>query len=315
MPPNFPQQPTSFPPKENPPSPVSQTPVPPRPVVQTPPSVMPTIQMHPSVGMHNKVIKPLITVLVVAIVLAGAYAIFQTIGNKKIQKISGENVELINNNKTVPAGIPNDLFIDLPGIIQSNTLSYLDKKIILYSLSFNTTKQAEELYVIYGKYLADKQYQMISQSKSSSLMFYNASKGNNSLLISIVPNSFSAIVQLSYSVQEGDTITAPAKLVNSFPNYLVLEGSKLISSTESEVQAGKVSSIVMSTTKTVVQTLGEYKNILSKNKFSISNINSGTKNIGLAGVSSTTEGFQSVTIQLMPVQDKVTIFRVDYSKK
>ena len=76
MPPNF-QQNNPVPPQQMPPIPPRPT-MPQTPVQNpVPPPKIPTIQMNPSGG-HNKFIKPLLIILVIVIVLAGALALMRT---------------------------------------------------------------------------------------------------------------------------------------------------------------------------------------------------------------------------------------------
>lgn len=202
MPPEF-KQPTpqpsqnqgDFPPKFTPPP----SPSPTKMDNQVPPPKIPTIQMKPSGNEHKKIFSVVLIAIVLVIVLSGIYY-FKRSGTVT-QKFSSENVKVRDNKNQVPSGFPKDLKIE--GVItQSSTQEYVDRKATLYSLSYDSTVQAEELYARYGEYLKTNKYQIVNQSKSSSLMTYDANNGENSLSVVITPLKNSAKVVVSYFVRK-----------------------------------------------------------------------------------------------------------------
>ncbi len=155
--------------------------------------------MHPTMEGGSKLLKPLLVLLVVVIVVAGAYAVMK---NTKFGNGGNTQMKVADNNKGVPTDFPKDLFVDSANILQSNTLTYPDKKITLSSISFKTFKQAEELYTLYGKFLQTNKYQIMNQAKSSAQMTFNATKDKNDLSIVITPDASGANVQISFVTRQ-----------------------------------------------------------------------------------------------------------------
>ncbi|MFZ3020261.1 MAG: hypothetical protein WA051_01925 [Minisyncoccia bacterium] len=211
MPPNF-QQPSAFPPQPSTPKPNTPSnqgesrptppPMPPRPTAPIPPPVMPTIQMHPTPDGHNKFIKPLLIILVVVIVLAGALAFMRSYTGSSKQNFSSENVKVEDNKGQTPTGLPKDFPIEEKNILQSSTLVYPDRHATLYSVLFTSLKQTEELYSMYKKYLSENSFTMLNESKSSTQMSYRGVNGKNELSIILTPKDALTEVQISYITRQ-----------------------------------------------------------------------------------------------------------------
>mgnify|MGYP001562628351 CR=1 FL=1 len=166
-----------------------------------PPPKIPTIQMNPSGG-HNKFIKPLLIILVIVIVLAGALALMRTYKGAEKQNFSSENVKVEDNKAQTPSGLPKDIPIEEKNILQSSTLNYPDRKATLYSVLFTSLKQTEELYAVYQKYLASSGFVLLNEAKSSAQMSFRASKDMNELSIVLTPQQLSTAVQISYIIRK-----------------------------------------------------------------------------------------------------------------
>lgn len=208
MPPNF-QQNNSVPPQQMPPIPPTSPnrgelrPTMPQMPVQNPvpPPKIPTIEMNPSGG-HYKFIKPLLIILVILIVLAGALALMGTYKAPEKQNFSSENVKVDDNKGQTPSGLPTDIPIEEANILQSSTLAYPDKGATLYSVLYTSLKQTEELYSVYQKYLSSSGFVILNQAKSSAQMSFRASKDKNELSIVLTPQQLSTAVQISYIIRK-----------------------------------------------------------------------------------------------------------------
>lgn len=119
------------------------------------------------------------------------------------QTFTTENVQVSNNGAgKIPAGFPTDTPVEVANVINSSTMNYPDKHTVLYSITYVTTKQAEEVFSDYGKYLSNTDYIIESTVKTPILISYSAhsTKTGGRLYVVITPQSGGTTVQLSYAV-------------------------------------------------------------------------------------------------------------------
>ena len=151
--------------------------------------------------------------LAVVVILAVTYFLWSSSNNKPVvtptTKFSSENVQVQNTNlataagsSKLPSGFPTDTPVELTGITESTTLTYPERKATLYSVSYLSDKQQQELFTIYGKYLVDSGYKIMNTDKSVAHMMYQATKGQNDFTVVITPQGKQMLVQVSYVVRQ-----------------------------------------------------------------------------------------------------------------
>ncbi len=116
-----------------------------------------------------------------------------------IEKIDFSKVENIGK---LPDGFPANIPVEKSNLIESAKITYAEQKSVLYSVSFNSSLQAEELYAQYKNFLSAKNGFVIdNQVKTTERIAFQATKNGtkDSLSVTITPQSSGAIlVQISY---------------------------------------------------------------------------------------------------------------------
>jgi hypothetical protein len=153
---------------------------------------------------------PILLGLAVIVILIAAYFLWGS-SNKQVgqNSFSSENVIVTPTNVAtatgegkLPVGFPTDIPVEIANITESATLSYPDRKATLYSVSYFSTKQQEEIFATYGKFLADNGYKITNTDKSAAHMVYQATKDKNDITIVITPQPNRIMVQIGYVVRQ-----------------------------------------------------------------------------------------------------------------
>ncbi len=139
----------------------------------------------------------LISIIVLAIIL-GLLAGYFYYTNRPNKSFTTEKVQITDGVKQLPAGFPTDIPVETKNISKSEVLAYPDRGATLYSVQYMSSKQTEELYSAYSKYLSTNGFTIVSQSKSASLIRYQAIKDREELNIIINPESGGTKIQLVY---------------------------------------------------------------------------------------------------------------------
>ncbi len=145
----------------------------------------------------------------VIIILIVAYFLWSSSGNKVNKTtFSSENVVVKTTNVAVateaeklPAGFLKSIPVETTYITESTTLTYPERKAVLYSVSYFSTKQQQEIFTIYGNFLKENGYKITNTNKSASYMMYQATKDNNDITVVITPQPDRIMVQVSYVVR------------------------------------------------------------------------------------------------------------------
>ncbi len=189
------------------PSPMNTVPTPP-PVAPTPSPVPPTPTTNG--GDSNPKMKLPLGLLLLIVIIALAYLGYSKYPNLfkktnlpaekvKIEKIDFSKVENIGK---LPDGFPANIPVEKSNLIESAKITYAEQKSVLYSVSFNSSLQAEELYAQYKNFLSAKNGFVIdNQVKTTERIAFQATKNGtkDSLSVTITPQSSGAIlVQISY---------------------------------------------------------------------------------------------------------------------
>lgn len=128
-------------------------------------------------------------------------------GIKGDRKFSSENVTVENIDQSMqgvsklPVGFPKDTPVELENIIEGTTLTYPDRKVTLYNVSYFSNKQQEEVFALFGKYLKDNGYTISVTDKTASKMMYKATKENNEMNVVITPQASRLNVLVSFVVR------------------------------------------------------------------------------------------------------------------
>lgn len=146
-----------------------------------------------------------VLIAVVSILLRYQYVVIK----ESPKSFSSENVQLQSvdvGNKTgvekLPAGFPQSIPVELGSINSSETLSYPDRKVTVYNVSYFSSKQQEELFVTYGNFLKKEGYKITRTDKSAAHMLYEATKDKTDVSITITPQTGGMRVLISVVVRE-----------------------------------------------------------------------------------------------------------------
>jgi len=178
----------------------------------TPPPA-PAPQMKPEMKLPstgNDMSSPIWLGLAVIVILIAAYFLWSS-SNNKVNKtsFSSENVVMKTTNVAAATGadkLPDAYFKNIPveveNITESTTLTYPERKATLYSVTYTSKKQQQELFTIYGNFLKDNGYKITNTDKSANYMMYQATKDKNDLTVVITPQPDRMMVQVSYVVRQ-----------------------------------------------------------------------------------------------------------------
>ncbi|MHB0978272.1 MAG: hypothetical protein ACYC1K_02630 [Minisyncoccota bacterium] len=200
------------------PNPINTVPTPP-PVTPTPSSIpptpppfVPTPTPKPPMNngdAHSKMKLPL-GILLVAVIIALVYLGYSKYPNlfKKTnlpaEKVTIEKIDFskVENIGKLPDGFPTNIPVEKSNLIESTKITYSEQKSVLYSVSFNSARQSEELYAQYKDFLSAKNGFVIdNQVKTVERMAFQATKAGtkDNITVAITPQSSGAIlVQISY---------------------------------------------------------------------------------------------------------------------
>lgn len=194
----------------------SPTPTPsytPAPTPTSTPTPSPAPQMKPEMKSTpmgtSSVSGPIWLGIAVIIILVVAYFLWSSSANKVNQpKFSSENVVVKTTNVATATGadkLPSNLFKDFPieveNISESTTLTYPERKAVLYSVTYFSTKYQQDIFDAYGKFLTDNGYKITKTDKTGTIMMYQATKDNNDVTVVITPQPNRMMVQVSYVVR------------------------------------------------------------------------------------------------------------------
>lgn len=198
------------------PAPV-QTPTPsptpsPAPTPMPTPTQTPTPNMNSNMGgkqsEHKKI--EIIWAAVILVIIVALMVLWYTKGSVKAPTTSSTQAQmqqidlakLLANPANPPAWFPAGLPFEVSNVSEQNVLNYPDQKIVLYSLAYNSARQMEELYAVYGSYFKDNGYTVSNQVKTQNQMTYDATKGNEIVKIVILPQGGGASVHVGIVVKQ-----------------------------------------------------------------------------------------------------------------
>jgi hypothetical protein len=92
-----------------------------------------------------------------------------------------------------PAGIP----LDQKMIVEHDELDYASEGVVLYSISYTSGLQAEELYANYQKFFTQNGFTLVSTSKATKLLYLQASKGGDTTSVTIAIDNGYNLVSLA----------------------------------------------------------------------------------------------------------------------
>jgi hypothetical protein len=119
------------------------------------------------------------------------------------KKFSSENVTLADNNKSLPAGLIAGIPVETANIIKSETLTYPDRKVTLYNVSYNSTKNMDELSSIYLKYFSVNSFTADASKKNGTAdILHGVNKNGDEMSVVIVPQQTGNTVLISYAVRQ-----------------------------------------------------------------------------------------------------------------
>lgn len=190
------------------PNPMSTAPTPP-PAAPIPPFIPPT-PIKNERGSDSKTKFPVGVLLAIIIIIALAYVGYSKYPNifKKTnlpaEKSIVEKIDLskVENLGKLPEGFPANIPVEKNNLIESVKITYTEQKSVLYSVSFNSARQSEELYAQYKSFLSAKNGFVIdNQVKTVERMAFQATKTGtkDSLSITITPETQGTnLIQISY---------------------------------------------------------------------------------------------------------------------
>lgn len=190
------------------PNPMNTVPTPP-PVVPNPSSI-PPIPNKSGETSDSKVktsVGILILVVLAALVYLG-YSKYPSIFKKtnfSAEKSVVEKIDLskVENIGKLPEGFPSNIPVEKNNLIESVKITYTEQKSVLYSVSFNSARQPEELYAQYKDFLSTKNgFAIDNQVKTVERMAFQATKTGtkDNLSVTITPGvQRTNLVQISYT--------------------------------------------------------------------------------------------------------------------
>lgn len=176
--------------------------------VPTPPPVVPTPIQNG--GDPDSKTRLTLGILLVVIIIGLAYLgyskypnIFKQT-NLPAEKSVVEKIDLskVENIGKLPEGFPSNIPVEGNNLIESVKITYPEQKSVLYSVSFNSARQSEELYSQYQSFLSTKNGFVIdNQIKTVERMAFQATKTGtkDSISITITPGTQGTnLIQISY---------------------------------------------------------------------------------------------------------------------
>ena len=160
--------------------------------------------MEQQTNTSKKSLLPILLALLVIMILGVLVSKYSGGVNKNKQNFTSENVIVTKTSSehAVPAGFLSTIPVELANITESTTLAYPDRKAVLYSVSYVSTKQQDELFALYTAFLKSGGYVVKVTDKSLLRMMYQATKDKNDITIVITPQSGKSTVQISYVVRQ-----------------------------------------------------------------------------------------------------------------
>ncbi len=183
--------------------------------VPTPPPVIPTASPIPPIpnkggAESDSKMKASVGILILVIIIALAYLGYSKYPNlfKKtnlpVEKTVIEKIDFskVENLGKLPEGFPSNIPVEKNNLTESTKITYTEQKTILYSVSFNSARQPEELYAQYKDFLSAKNGFVINnQVKTVERMAFQATKTGtkDSISVTITPGVQGAnFIQISY---------------------------------------------------------------------------------------------------------------------
>lgn len=152
-----------------------------------------------------------LVIIVAIIVIAGILVFLRSSSQKpqmQPQKFSSENVNVskvdlatATGDARLPVGFPTNIPVELNNISESTTLAYPERGATLYSVSYTSAKQPEEIYTEYGDYLKSNKFNIGINTKTAQQMMYQASTSTTSISVVITPHPGGTMVQIAYVVR------------------------------------------------------------------------------------------------------------------
>jgi len=172
----------------------------------------PTPNMNPNMNNkqseHKKI--EIIWAAVILVIIVALMVLWYTSGKVKSPAVSTTQTQiqqidlaqLLGDKANPPAWFPANLPFELANVTEQSVLNYTEQKVVLYSLAYNSARQMEELYAVYGTYFKDNGFTISNQVKTQRQMTYVASKGNEEVNIAIIPFGGGATVHIGIVVKQ-----------------------------------------------------------------------------------------------------------------
>ncbi|MES2214097.1 MAG: hypothetical protein V4465_01765 [Patescibacteria group bacterium] len=146
--------------------------------------------------------KPIVYLAIAGVIIIGASLAYwyqhKTIDPKKF---SSETIEYSRDTKGLPQGFLSNIPVEVENITTSETLLYPERKATVMNVTYQSSKQQEELSSIYASYLKNEGYTITTSSKTAEKTVYAATKDKNELNVTISPQSGRMGILLSYVVR------------------------------------------------------------------------------------------------------------------
>jgi hypothetical protein len=154
-----------------------------------------------AVGIATIIVALIIAALLIVTVRYSKFGMAQKFTNEKVRV---EKIDIGNSSDTekLPAGFPADIPVEFNNITDSQTLDYTDKKAKLYSITYVSARQFEELYAEYNRFFATNKYFVRTKTKTADRILFEAMQPEGSLTIIITPQSGKMMVQIAYLARQ-----------------------------------------------------------------------------------------------------------------
>jgi hypothetical protein len=141
--------------------------------------------------MSNKLNLLFAIILVVLLVAAGVYMS----KHKKAPSVDPlsapvADIDITSGSESVLEGLPKDLPINSQNIVEQKRLNYPGQNAILYSLSYRTSRSADDVVADYVSYFSSHDYRLRTASSTaatSTNMSIAAEKSNGSMTVAVSP--------------------------------------------------------------------------------------------------------------------------------
>jgi uncharacterized ion transporter superfamily protein YfcC len=154
---------------------------------------------------QKKTHKTVTILIIVVVAVLAVYFVFNS-GSfvKKTAETTEENIvvqktDLSSGNK-LPAGMPDFIPVETSDVKESYSMNYVDRRVILYAVSYTTSKSIAEKFAEYLKFMTDNGYKygtaQTKQGINGGTLFGINAKGDLSVILSKIEDK--TYVQVSY---------------------------------------------------------------------------------------------------------------------